>query len=712
MNKLRKLWKLFSLHQRIRYAHHKLSQDIFQIRDDVRAAVANKLPVVALESTIITHGMPYPQNLQTALHVEKIIRDHGVVPATVGIINGKLIVGLNKNEITFLSQATSSFVKTSRRDLAYVLSKNLSGGTTVSATMIASQMAGIPIFVTGGIGGVHRGASESFDISADLTELGKTQVAVVCAGIKSILDIGLTLEYLETQGVPVITYSKTNWFPSFFTPRSKFKAPYCMETTEEIAQCIDQHLSLDLRNGMVIGVPVQNSLVGEEIEDAVQHALQITKENNVAGKDITPFVLDYISKTTKGKSLQANIKLIEHNAEVGAKIAKDLSKVQNKHGRTKSKKFTSIISNSKQVINKPRGKRPVIIGGSIFDIKATAQKIDSVAEATNAGKLSLSFGGVGRNVAECLARLDTNPLLISAVGNDYHGEMLLSNLEKINMDTAGILISHHHPTASYSVMAKNDGELLMTVGDMDVHESISYLHVLRHEEEIKNAAVVVLDGNIPEETLNCAIEMCRRHDVPVWFEPTGLEKASKPFHSLNNVTYASPNFVELKAIHSAITKSKNTQLEIKEDWEWYQIIEECSRYIGGCLKCIDNLVITLGKHGVLIVRKNHQELFPLRASSHSMSSDSMGPSVTHYKAVREDLLPVSVKSVSGAGDSFAGAMLYGIMQQYDADVCVKSGLLAAYMSLNTYTAISKEIRPEVFTVENITKWAPYNHVVI
>ncbi len=291
---------------------------------EVANARATGKPIVALESTIISHGMPYPQNVQTAREVEQIIRDAGAVPATIAIIGGKICIGLPEEQLEELGNSPDA-IKVSRRDLAYVLSQGKLGATTVAATMICAQLAGIKVFVTGGIGGVHRGAETSMDISADLQELAQTNVAVVCAGVKSILDIGLTLEYLETHGVPVISVGQPG-FPAFFTRESGFNADFQLDTATDQASFIATKWALGLNGGVVVSapVPVEEAMPKDEIDAITLRALQEAEQNGVTGKKVTPFLLARIKTLTEGRSLKTNIALVKNNARVGAALAREL----------------------------------------------------------------------------------------------------------------------------------------------------------------------------------------------------------------------------------------------------------------------------------------------------------------------------------------------------------------------------------------------------
>ena len=297
------------------------------IQPEVAEALQNNQPVVALESTIISHGMPYPKNFETALLVEKTIRDKGVVPASIALMDGKIKIGLSRNDIQTLAQKGRQVVKTSRRDIPYVLLKKILGATTVSATMIAAQLAGIKIFATGGIGGVHRGANETFDISADLQELAQTDVAVVCAGIKSILDLGLTLEYLETMGVPVVGY-QTAELPAFYTRKSGYNVDYRLDTPAEIARLLQIKWKVGLKGGVVIANPVPevDALDEHVMNQAIEKALAEQKRLGIKGKESTPFLLAKVKELTQGQSLVSNIQLVLNNARLAAEIAKELAK--------------------------------------------------------------------------------------------------------------------------------------------------------------------------------------------------------------------------------------------------------------------------------------------------------------------------------------------------------------------------------------------------
>lgn len=300
---------------------------MIRINPEVISAIKNNIPVVALESTIISHGMPYPKNVETALMVEKTIRDAGAVPATIGIIDGVAVVGMNKDEIEAFG-SRKGILKASRRDLPCVYAKKLWAATTVASTMIIANEAGIEIFVTGGIGGVHRGANETMDISADLEELSKTNVTVICAGPKAILDLALTREYLETKGVPVLGY-KTDYMPAFYSSSSPYKVDYRVDSPREMAEIIKAKRDNNLVGGILLTnpVPKEYEMDSNIIDEAINKAIEKMNKLGIKGKECTPFLLKEITEITGGDSLETNIKLILNNAKVGAEIAKEYVKL-------------------------------------------------------------------------------------------------------------------------------------------------------------------------------------------------------------------------------------------------------------------------------------------------------------------------------------------------------------------------------------------------
>lgn len=300
----------------------KTYEQFLDIKDEVKKALANNLPVVALESTIISHGMPYPDNVVMAKKVEQMIREEGAIPATIAIINGRIKIGLTDEDLELLAKS-KNVVKVSRRDFASVIALNQLGATTVASTMMCAEMASIKFFVTGGIGGVHKGYESTLDVSADLEELAQTNVTVICAGAKAILDLPRTMEYLETKGVSVVGY-QTKVLPAFYTRTSDIKLHLHVENIEDLAKIVYTKDRLQLKGGLLVAnpIPEADSLDGDYMNDIIERAVKQSVLDHVEGKDVTPYLLKKIVEETKGKSLQANLALVYNNAKVGAKLAK------------------------------------------------------------------------------------------------------------------------------------------------------------------------------------------------------------------------------------------------------------------------------------------------------------------------------------------------------------------------------------------------------
>ncbi|GAB0092343.1 pseudouridine-metabolizing bifunctional protein C1861.05 [Sergentomyia squamirostris] len=349
-------WRAFGSVSRRKYHH-----DLIDISPEVLHALQNSHPVVALESTIITHGMPYPHNLETALEVEEVVRSENATPATIAIVDGRIKVGLSREELSVLASPELKAIKTSRRDLAHIVSTGGCGGTTVAGTLIIANKVGIRVFATGGIGGVHRDGHITMDISADLVELGRTSLAVVSSGVKSILDISRTLEFLETQGVCVASWQSPEMdFPAFYTRKSGEKATVNFNTAQEAAQLIDASLKLDLKSAILIGVPIPHEYAMDEVQinSAIGDSLTAAAERGVTGKMVTPYLLSAIAQITDGRSLHSNMALIKNNAKIAAQIAIELSAI--------GQKTTCVTAPTQD-----QSSCPIVIGGSMLDITYT-----------------------------------------------------------------------------------------------------------------------------------------------------------------------------------------------------------------------------------------------------------------------------------------------------------------------------------------------------
>ncbi|XP_059155907.1 uncharacterized protein LOC131940979 [Physella acuta] len=696
--------------------------NFIRVSDEVREAIHARKPVVALESTIITHGMPYPHNFSTALSVERRVRENGAVPATVAVLNGKLCVGLCDTELILLAEKNSNLIKVSRRDLPYVLSQGLSGGTTVSGTMIAAHLAGIPIFATGGVGGVHRGAETSFDISADLTELGRTPVTVVSSGIKSILDIPKTLEYLETQGVCVVTFGKDKNFPAFFSPDSGCLSPYNVQTHLEAAQLINTQLKFGLTSGTLVAVPIpaEFAATGEIIQHAINEAHELARKNNVTGKEVTPYVLKTINELTEGESLVANIALVENNASVAAGIALCLSQLESgvpleqiatppqttSCSLLSSPALKSALEDSANKLKKnlpsdsvptcDKSKlcgRPIVIGSTVVDysVQVNDPKFQ-LNGGTYPGKVSQSYGGVGRNLADCLSRLEYNPVFLSAVGNDSHSSAMSAFCG--HMDLSSVQKVPEMSTASCYVLL-SQGKFLLGIGDMDINFKFDIDHVKNFESLLESAPIVVLDGNFTPQVIHSVVTKCAKFSVPVWFEPTDLFKAKIPFETdaWKNLTFISPNLGELISMYqSFLAKTGQKEMEVNISEESSSLDEILEISVPMCrhlVKHIPVVLLTLGRHGVLLCHSlgNIQQLLPLPLDNRSRNTFS----ATYYPGFSKDMEPSRIVSVSGAGDCLAATVVAGMLAGDPADVCIKNGLWAAYLSLLSASAVPDTI---------------------
>eukprot|EP00047_Mylnosiga_fluctuans_P014457 m.38627 g.38627 ORF g.38627 m.38627 type:complete len:712 (+) comp5518_c0_seq1:3-2138(+) len=671
---------------------------VLQLSEEVAAAVAEGRPTVALESTIISHGMPYPRNIETAVAVEDIIRAHGAVPATIAILDGKIRVGLSPAELEVLA-SSKNVSKTSRRDLATVLALGRRGATTVSGTMIAAHRAGIPIFVTGGLGGVHRGAEHTMDISADLTELGRTPVAVVCAGVKSILDIGLTLEVLETQGVTVVTVGATDDFPAFFTPKSGHKSMAAMPDVADCARAILANAQLGLGSGMVFAVPVPAAAACDagEIEAQIQQALKEAEAKGILGKDVTPYLLSRVAELSGGRSLATNIELVRHNAAVGAQIAVAHARLKAASTKepssrvfpaavptsttaagpdvTTGRSTTAPTSSTASPTRSQRllpitsdGRRPVVAGGVVVDITSRVSK-DITLHTTNYGSVRQTLGGVGRNVAEALHRLGAQPVLRACVGADVAGSTVLGAMGTIGMETAGVQQLDRRRTASYSAVLDASGNLHFAVGDMDIFDSMGEAYVASFEQGLANASFVVVDGNVPLTSLAAISSASAKRGLPVWFEPTSVSKALKGLHPtvLPYLSYLAPNLYEMRAIAAAL---KIDRAPSSDDLDSSQVVAEARELLEKCQKALGGLghepvfVVKMGPHGVL--------------APTSLDTPQV---VAHYPSKGPRQPEPVIVSVTGAGDSLCGGVVAGLHLGYSFRDAMRAGLVAAQHSL-------------------------------
>ncbi|CAG8590959.1 991_t:CDS:10 [Paraglomus brasilianum] len=704
----------------------------FQYAPEVLDALSTNRPVVALESTIITHGMPYPQNLATALEVEKIVREHGSIPATVAIIDGTVHIGLSQNALERLSMMGRNARKTSRRDLALVTSQNLTGATTVSATMVIAHRAGIKVFVTGGIGGVHRDGEKTLDISADLTELSKTPVAVVCAGVKSILDIERTLEYLETQGVPVVTFGECDEFPAFFTAKSGFKSPSNLKSVEECAKLIAANSKLELENGIVIAVPIpkDESANASHIQSAIGAALVQAKAEGIRGKDVTPFLLERVEQITMGKSLTANVALVKNNAKIGSQIAACLVNL------TRSKRFKDMNKNGQgdetsvfvenvlksggdsnhanEVKSSKVSPQPSVltVGGAAVDITATSSNVS--LETSSPGRIRTSLGGVGRNIAETVHRLGVKSILVSTVGDDLLGQWFLDETRKIGMCMDELQVSKSHRTAMYSAIHKSNGSLYCAIADMEF--AIDAEKVKKAIDKSK-PSIVCVDGNLDPNSASAILGYCFDAGIPTFFEPTSVSKSLRWFadHDIakrikSRLAYISPNIHELEAMDLALTSMFGRWLDqgldlltikqkIAREHEILMALKDdkiLSRSVS-LLLIASTVIVKLGERGALLVqlidnsRDLQEQLVPSKWNGVIQLDDKRTVRVKYFQPASVE--NSSIINVTGAGDSFVGTVLAGlaIYGEKELDRIIDVAQRVAVLSLQTHSSISEKL---------------------
>ncbi|TYZ60904.1 hypothetical protein PybrP1_007388 [[Pythium] brassicae (nom. inval.)] len=660
---------------------------------------ANRRPVVALESTIISHGMPFPQNVEMARRVEALVRAHGATPATVCIADGALKVGLSDAELLRLGEMGAAARKCSTRDIAAAVTESIVGATTVSSTMRIAHAAGIKIFVTGGIGGVHRFVEETLDVSTDLVELSRTPVAVICAGIKSILDIPRTLEYLETHSVPVVGY-QTHQFPAFFTQDSGLKAQLRRDSPQDVAALIHASRELELPNGFVVALGLKEVVA-----------------NNIKGQAVTPYLLKRLNEITHGVSLGSNIDLVENNAKIGSQIAKALFEIESDRSGLGGVTYSIPSGQQQRKQTDKKHKRVLVVGGLVLDI-ISSSSFPIIRATSNIGAIHQSSGGVGRNIAECLLRLELDPLLISSVGNDASGSILLDNLRKLGMDASGVQVADDVATAVYSAVLCSAGDLDVAIADMRALDAIDTRAI--SDDTIREAGLVVADGNLSPEALGTLLKRSARLGVDVWFEPTSVQKSVRVVDAgaVGDLTYVSPNGDELEAMSEAIRRTNDASApppherfklseqsrilphdrmhQLKNDL--ITVLVEMAR---GDTAKEKHVIVTLGKHGVLVGSINvnpatvraraETSAFPMEVwGAHRIHGGGHHVAMVHLPGVE-----IQVKNCTGAGDSLVGGTVYGLAHQHDIFESCHFGMVAARQSLVSDSAINPELTPQV-----------------
>jgi len=714
-----------------------------RVHPDVAAALDAGRAVVALESTIISHGMPYPANIQTAREVEEVVRNSGAVPATIAILDGVCCIGLSDDELNRFAVlgAAGKVAKVSRRDLAACVARSGHGGTTVSATMLLADMAGVRVFVTGGIGGVHRGGELSLDISADLCELGRTPVCVVCAGAKSILDIPRTLEFLETQGVAVLALG-TDEFPAFFTRRSGCPAPTRVETAHEAAAVVHASSTLGLSSGTLVAVPIPESAEAEagKVQGAIEQALAEAGAAGVAGRDTTPFLLKRIAELTGGDSLASNIALIKNNAAVGAQIATSLAELQRRTapgGRLRGGGGGGDSGGAEGALPHSRNDRqPIVVGGAVADLVASPAAGSTVLLRTSSpGTLRVSPGGVGRNIAEGLARLGAHPLLLADVGDDAFGDQLLSHAASLQgemgvgsyryggeggsesggeggggvggsggvcgIDVSRVLRVSGERTATYTAVMDHTSDLIAAIADMDVHRHVTPEYVRTAlGSALDGAPLCVADANLSGAALQELARLAAASQTPLWLEPVSVSKAHAACCSLveaglfGALTFTSPNEDEAVAMAAAL---QGSAAPAPHKGIAHAPSAEDVRTAAGAL-------VRAGCRHVLTTRGPQGVLWARRAAPGS-SSDVL---FEELPALEVD----SISSTRGAGDSFVAGAAWALItaptstapstfrvtqddERHDERVraAILCGLRAARLALQTEGAVPVDLSP-------------------
>ncbi|KAL5251650.1 hypothetical protein ACHWQZ_G017128 [Mnemiopsis leidyi] len=646
---------------------------------EVSDALSNNKPILALESTIITHGLPNPENYNLAQSVETICRTNGVAPATMAVMAGSPCIGLSNEQLLELSNKSASNIKISRRDMAAAIQQKLTGGTTVSGTMILAHQQNIPVFATGGIGGVHRGGENTLDVSADLTELGRTPVAVVCAGVKSILDIAKTLEYLETQGVTVATLGKTRDFPAFFTAKSGLLSHTNVESAKDAAEMILVNRTLNLGSGIVIAVPIPEEYAadGQEIENAIQLALREASDAQISGNAITPFILQRVSDLTSGRSLNTNLALVRNNVLVGSQIAVELNHIQRKsHARKVTHEYNLRLKRN----------RILVVGAVNVDILCTKYEETGVGKDLARGEVEHVMGGVARNVAECLTRQNMESTLISVVGDDKLGKLALDCCNEIGMDTRKIKTVPESSTPVAQLLLK-EGDVLEGICNFSCHEHLNA--ELISEADVAGSRYVVVDCDTPLETGIHIAQLCHKHCVPLVLEPTAPVKFKQFVNSgiLGKVALLSPNATELAVIFDDLEIPEISRLMETIPQEFSLILCQMVRCLSMMSKQNDSrsVLTTIGEMGVLYCVQSSEE---------------------HLRVYHLPRAPVSpcIKSTSGAGDSFLGGFLAGLCGDRSVEDCLKIGTFCAFKSLESFDTIDSNIGDKDFAAVTIRSW--------
>ncbi|KAF1756569.1 hypothetical protein GCK72_013022 [Caenorhabditis remanei] len=633
-----------------------------RISTQVKEALANGEGVVALESTVITHGLPYPHNLSTARSLEQKVRASGSQPATIALFDGKIHVGLDDEKLEKLASCQNA-VKVSTRDIAKTLIRKEVGGTTVASTMKIAHAAGISVFATGGIGGVHRGADQTFDISADLQELSKTPVCVVCSGVKSILDIPKTVEYLETHSVNCVVYGEENVFPSFFTRKSDRKAQFNTQRLEEVVELIKTSKSLGLPYGTVLACPIPEKYAadGDVIQKAIDQAVREAIDQNIASQSVTPFILARVNELTQGASMATNIALLENNASIAGRLAAKLCD-----------RRPIAISQMKKNSSIPIKPKVVSIGAAIVDFEAiTSEDVKDDGGSYN-GHIVQRMGGVARNHAEALGSLGCDSIFISAIGDDSNGQFFRQNSKK--MDITRVKVITNKPTCTYLAVNVRGNVKYGIVTSEPLLRTLTPALIEKNEDALETSDFILLDSNLPVPLMTRVLEIAKKHEKQVWLEPTDIDKVKKVFATglVDAVTATSPNaneFLEWAklcqvAVDPSVVNSADSVLELIEK-EKTRLLLNTSLF-----------VVTLSNKGSAVVYRNNLG---------QLEFQSLPPPIQMDKIV----------SVSGAGDSFNSGVIAGLTHNKTVVESLRIGQECARLTLQTSLATSEAINSQM-----------------
>ncbi|KIR31262.1 indigoidine synthase A family protein [Cryptococcus deuterogattii MMRL2647] len=716
--------------------------------EEVEAALHARAPIVALESTIITHGMPHPVNLETAQSAESIIRASSAVPATIAIIDGKIHVGLSSRQLEEIADVKSGLgkgsVKVSRRDLAPTLALKRTGGTTVAGTMYVASSVGIHVFVTGGIGGVHRGAENSMDISADLIELGRTPMAVVCAGAKSILDIPRTLEVLETQGVCVATYGGDSEFPAFYHPSSGCESPWSVPDIKSAASLVHASLSLPMPLSTLLAVPIpsEHADAGLAVQRAVEQAVRESVEQGIdkRGKEVTPWLLKRVGELTKGTALgliavQVSKLFREQNDASSALYVPVSSSESFAKPVLKNESPKLAIPNTSTQASVPFPST-IVFGSAAIDLTSTSTQ-SLVPRTTTPGQVFVSPGGVGRNIAEAAQNLlpSNSVQLVSAYGSvsrtpesntaepDAFGKLLLFELAGAHMRTDGLVGKEGRNTAVCSLTLEKDGDLVAGVADMGIVETLTEEFVARKIEEEK-PEMVVFDLNLLEGVVQAILTTCQTINISTFCDPTSTPKLPRLIPALNALlpsspssprplTHLTPNLLELDLLHSLLSSSASdstlstawefiNSLGLDADWrakverftsangrEWIKIDGVVQKMVS-CLPYVASFWVKAGQRGLLHLRMTSVPPQPSTDTLvHPLIAEHNGKylAFTHYTP--PIIRPEEIISTTGAGDTLAGGLVAGLVggKSEPEEVWVRRALDRVGRSLRSKRAV-------------------------